>query len=388
MKVLFVTSRFPFPLEKGDKLRAYHFIKCLSKQHEVHLFATAESSPTLAQIKALEPYCKSITTASLSKIQIAINLLKAGFTNLPFQVSYFTFATAKKQLQELQQNIKADIAFFHLIRTAELAESVGNIPKVIDYMDTFSIGVKRRAAAENIFTKWLWNWEYKKLIHYEQQVFKLFSAHSIISEQDRNFLPIAEKQSIAVIPNGVETNWNKSATKKYDIIFAGNMNYPPNIEAVQFLAKKIMPLVWQKLPAAKVVIAGAEPAVQVQKLASENIEVTGWVSDIQAYFTTSKILVAPMLISIGLQNKLLEAMAAGVPCVTSEMANNALKAQDQTQILVAKNPEEFATNIVNLLENKELYHTISTEAFRFVTENYSWNKVEELLNELLKKQKT
>ncbi|HRN94474.1 MAG TPA: glycosyltransferase, partial [Chitinophagales bacterium] len=126
----------------------------------------------------------------------------------------------------------------------------------------------------------------------------------------------------------------------------------------------------------------------VQKLASENIEVTGWVSDIQAYFTTSKILVAPMLISIGLQNKLLEAMAAGVPCVTSEMANNALKAQDQTQILVAKKPEEFATNIVNLLENKELYHTISNEAFRFVTENYSWNKVEELLNELLKKQKT
>ena len=383
MKILFITSRFPFPLEKGDKLRAFNFIKCLSQQHEIHLFAITENKPSPQDLQQLQPYCSSITTVALSKPQIVWNLFKACFTQLPFQVSYFTFGKAQAQLRSLQQKIQADAAFFHLIRTAELTDSIGNIPAAIDYMDTFSVGIKRRIASESILTKWLWKWEYHKLLHYEAAVFSRFRAHTIISEQDRSFLPIIQKENITVIPNGVTTHPLQTSSKKYQIIFAGNMNYPPNIEAVTFLVKKIMPLVWQKIPDAKVVIAGAEPAAAVQKLANPKVEVTGWVNNIQEYFLASQMLVAPMLTSIGLQNKLLEAMALGIPCVTSGLANNALQATPGKQILVANDAETFAVHIVNLLENKELEDTISNEAYRFVLENYSWKKVAHSLNKLL-----
>ncbi|HEY0262730.1 MAG TPA: glycosyltransferase, partial [Chitinophagales bacterium] len=342
MKVLFVTSRFPFPLEKGDKLRAYNFVKCLSEQHEVHLFALSENEPEMAAIHELEKYCKSVTVVRLSKFQIVLNLLCALFSKLPFQVAYFSFENAAKKLAFSAQQIRPDVAFFHLIRTAEYANAVDEIPKAIDYMDTFSVGVKRRLQTESFFTRWFWKWEYKKLLRYEASVFNTFQAHTIISEQDKNHLPVAQKQSVTVVPNGVAIQPLKHAIKKYDLIFAGNMSYPPNVEAVQFLVKKIMPLVWQKLPNTNVVIAGANPAISVQNLASEKVEITGWVSDISNYYNASKILVAPMLISIGLQNKLLEAMSFAVPCVTSILANNALKAEHGKQIFEAENPNQYA----------------------------------------------
>ncbi len=385
MKVLFATSRFPFPLEKGDKLRAYNFIKCLSERHEVHLFAIAESDVSDDEQKEMAHYCKSITIVRLSRFQILLNLLSAVFSGLPFQVGYFVFDAAKKKFAELNKSVQPDVQFFHLIRTAEYALIDANTPKMLDYMDAFSVGVKRRLSAESIFKRWLWKWEFERLLQYENKVFPRFGQHTIISEQDKKLIPIDVHERIAVVPNGVEFPKVVSAEKTFDIIFAGNMSYPPNVEAVVFLVKKIMPLVWQKLPAANVVIAGANPSLAVKNLASEKIKITGWVNSIQEYMCASKILVAPMLISIGLQNKLLEAMASRVPCVTSKLANNALQAIHGKQVFEAEKPEEYAQYIVNLLQNSELHHAMSEEAYRFAAENYSWKKVEQQLCALLEK---
>lgn len=383
MKILFITSRFPYPLEKGDKLRAFHFIKCLSQAHEIHLFALTENSKEQLSLHELSPFCKSITTIELSKTKIAFNLARACFNSLPFQVSYFTSNEAKSKLKSLQKEIKADFAIFHLIRTAELVDALQNTPKLLDYMDTFSIGIKRRISTEPPFSKLLWFWEYRKLAQYEQRVFKRFDAHTIISEQDLHYLPIEEKRNVKILPNGIDVPLSRTLEKNYQLIFAGNMSYQPNVEAVTYLVKQIMPIVWQKIPDAKLVIAGANPSSAVRKLASPLVEVTGWVESIQEYFQQSKILVAPMLISIGLQNKLLEAMANRVPCVTTTLANNALKATPGKQILIGNTPAEFAQHIVNLLENSAFYETISNEGFRFVIENYSWQQVATQLNEII-----
>jgi sugar transferase (PEP-CTERM/EpsH1 system associated) len=385
MKILFITSRFPFPLEKGDKLRAFHFIKYLSRTYEVHLLALSDCQVEEEWKNRLQPYCQSITVERLHKFQIAWNIFSAAFTKLPFQVSYFTSKRAATTLLQLQRELQPNVIFFHLIRTAELAHVVKNSAKIIDYMDAFSIGVKRRKTAAPFFTRWLWNWEYQKVLKYECRVFNYFHAHTIISEQDRNFLPVEKKKLITVIPNGIEIPKPLGLEKKFDIIFAGNMSYPPNIEAVIFLVKKVMPLVWKEIPQAQVVVAGAQPALSVQHLASKNVVVTGWVDSIQEYFFKSKILVAPMLISIGLQNKLLEAMAAGLPCVTTPLANNALQAKPDEEILVAETPEQFSKHIVNLLQNSHLYETISVQGHRFVLQNYTWQKVAENLNYIIEK---
>ena len=127
----------------------------------------------------------------------------------------------------------------------------------------------------------------------------------------------------------------------------------------------------------------AEPDKKVLQLASENVEVTGWVKDITTYYAAAKIFVAPMQIGTGLQNKLLEAMAMKLPCVTSQLANNALGAEHQNSILIGNQPEEYYEHIISLLENKNLYNDIATSGYDFVKKNYTWEGTKQKLNELI-----
>ena len=139
----------------------------------------------------------------------------------------------------------------------------------------------------------------------------------------------------------------------------------------------------KKKPGVKLVIAGATPVQEVLRLKSNNIEVTGWVDDMREYFAQSKIHLAPMLISIGLQNKILQAMAMKIPCIVSTQANNAIHAPMDC-LLIANFPEEYADKITLLLSDQKLYDRLSENAFRFVRENFQWSVAVKKLENILK----
>ena len=149
------------------------------------------------------------------------------------------------------------------------------------------------------------------------------------------------------------------------------MSYPPNVEGASYLVKNILPLLSNSQDV-KVLISGKSPSVIVKRLAHDNIEVTGWVDDMRMSYAESKIFVAPMIIGSGLQNKLLEAMAQGIPCITSSLANEALGAQDKEEILIANTPEEFATYIEDLLKSEEKRNYIGKRGQLYVKNNFSW----------------
>ncbi|HXB13638.1 MAG TPA: glycosyltransferase, partial [Bacteroidia bacterium] len=340
MKILFTLSRFPYPLEKGDKLRAYYQIKNLSAHHEVVVFALSDKTITADELKQVEKICKKAEVFHLSRFSILINLFKALFGKLPLQVAYFYSSKAKKQLDELIKNDKPDHIFCQLVRTAEYVKDNESIPKTLDYMDVFSKGVERRISTAPFYLRPIYKMEYKRLSAYEENVFTRFKNKIIISKQDRDLIPHPQKESIVVISNGVDTDYFKPSPnpspnlspkgerfKEFDILFSGNMNYPPNIESAEYLVGKILPLVKKKYPNVKVLISGANPSQRILSLASDNVKISGWVNDIRENFACSKMLVAPMFLSIGLQNKLLEAMAMQIPCITSTLANNALGAE-------------------------------------------------------------
>jgi glycosyltransferase involved in cell wall biosynthesis len=228
--------------------------------------------------------------------------------------------------------------------------------------------------------------EYKRLLNYERTIFDFFTNKTIISEQDKNFIPHPKNSEIKVIRNGVDTDFFKSIPfeKEYELLFNGNMNYPPNIESAEYLVKKIMPIVWSKLPNTRVLISGASPNKRVLALASELVTVSGWVDDIRDNFAQSKILVAPMQISIGLQNKLLEAMAMQLPCITSSLANNAIGAKHNEEIMVADTPQQYADCIIELLQNEKKAKQMAQKAYRFVIDNFNWQATTAQLEKLFK----
>ena len=374
MRLFVLLSRFPYPLEKGDKLRAFHQLRILSKHHEVFLCALHENDLEQHWIEEVEQYCSELQTIRISRFNQIVNLGFSLLGNEPFQVAYFYQKAAQKEVLACIEKWKPDAIYCQLLRTAKYVESLNDFPKIIDFQDAFSKGIERRLETDSWYWKPILNSELKRLNHYEEKVFKTFDHCTIISEQDRNQLPFTQRNEVTIVRNGVELDdfSPSSESKSVDVLFAGNMGYPPNVEGAVFLANEVMSLVRKQVPEAKLMLAGARPDQKVKELAGGYTEVTGWVDDMRDCYAKAKVFVAPMMIGTGLQNKLLEAMAMRIPCVTSTLANNALHAKENEEILIAETAEEYANHILELLDNSSKSEQIATAGHNLVTEHFSW----------------
>ena len=388
MKIFVLLPRIPFPLEKGDKLRAFNQIKQLAKHNEIVLCALNDDAKVNEQdaFRALQPYCQSINFIKISKPQILLGLIRAFFKGLPLQCGYFYNRKAAKKINALIAKHKPDMLYGQLLRTAEYIRHKA-IPKAIDYQDIFSYGMKRRADIASPVTRPIYNMEYRRLTRYEAAIFDDFDVRTIISEPDRKLFPHEKRDEILIIPNGVDHDFFKpiEREKLYDLVFTGNMSYPPNVNAVEYLADEIMPIVWKTLPDTKLYIAGATPDPKVKKAASDKIIVSGWLDDIRDAYAQSRVFIAPMRIGTGLQNKLLEAMSMRLPAITSPLANASLGAKPDEEILIGSNAQEMAQHIITLLTDKEKSDRLAQAGFDFTNRVYDWGKATEKLEEAMRK---
>jgi glycosyltransferase involved in cell wall biosynthesis len=227
--------------------------------------------------------------------------------------------------------------------------------------------------------------EYRRLLKYEHDIFEKFTNRIIISEPDRELIPHPDRDKIVVVANGVDTDFFRPVQRprEYDLVFTGNMGYPPNINAAEFLVNRILPILTRHKPDIRLLIAGSSPNMRVLVLKSPQVEVSGWVPDMRDCYASAKIFIAPMQLGTGLQNKLLEAMAMKVPCITSPLANQALMAREGEEILVADTPQAYADRILSLLGDPSLCDRIGEKGYLFVRKNYNWEvetqKIESLI---------
>ena len=386
MKIFVLLPRIPYPLEKGDKLRAFNQIKQLAKHNEIVLCALNDDSKVNEQdaFHALQPFCQSINFIKISKPQILLGLIRAFFKGLPLQCGYFYNRKAARKIDALIAKHKPDILYGQLLRVAEYIR-YRNLPKTIDYQDIFSYGMKRCADIASFVTRPIFNMEYRRLKRYEAAIFEDFEVKTIISEPDRDLFPHKRRNEILVIPNGVDHDYFKpqEREKRYDLVFTGNMSYPPNVNAVDYLANEILPLVWKNLPNVKLYIAGATPDPKVKKVASERILVSGWLDDIRDAYAQSRVFIAPMRIGTGLQNKLLEAMSMRLPAITSPLANASLGAKPDEEILIGSNAEELAQHIITLLTDKEKAERLAQAGYDFTNRVYDWGKATERMEKAM-----
>jgi len=383
MKVAVLLTRIPFPLMKGDKLRAYYQIKELAKQHEVYLFCLNYKDEEEKAKEELSKYCKTIHIEKLNLFSSLLRVCFSVFSFLPFQTAYYNSPKAKKHFKAFVEKNNIELCYFQFVRLAPFAKKTKR-KKVLDFQDTLSMNMKRRADNSGLLQRVLFSIEAKRLARYESKMFEVFDALTIITDADRKLLKSPRKEEVHIIPNGVAESYftyTQPKEKPYDILFSGAMSYAPNIDAAEYLIKEIMPLVWEKKPNVKIAIAGGGAPISLQKEANERIIMPGWVDDMKEYYSQTKIFIAPMRIGTGLQNKLLEAMAMNVACITSPLANQALKAKDKEEILIADNAKAYADCIIDLLDNEQLSSKIANAGKDYVFNEYSWeNSCEKLSN--------
>lgn len=386
MKVLVLLSRIPWPLEKGDKLRAYHHLKVIAQAHQVVLVCLTDTAVHKDAVEKLSEFCEEIHFVRLSKLGIAWNLFATFFNDKPFSVNYFYQKRAQKRVDQIIEKHMPRHLFVQLVRTAEYVKKYHIIPSTFDYMDAFSTGAKRRIEKAIPGVRYLLKLESRRLKKYENYVFNRFTNKVIISETDRGLIEHPDKNEISILPNGVDFNTFKKkdcGAKKFTLVFTGNMSYPPNIKAANYLVQEIVPLVKQSIPEVTVAIAGANPHPAVKRLAQKNITITGWMDHITDAYNFSDVFIAPMEIGTGMQNKILEAMAMEVPCITSALAATAIGATHMENVLIANTPQEYASFVTELTQNAGLRAKIATSAKEFVLKQYDWKKNGEKLLELI-----
>ncbi len=383
LKLIIIVSRFPYPLEKGDKLRAFNQIKELSSCFEIHLIAITKKNIDEKHKNQLSAYCKSIHFIRINFWTIFINSILSLLTKRPFQVGYFYSLVGQRKVNQLIKSIKPDHIYAQLIRTSEYVKNYHFCSKTLDYMDALSVGIERRIPKAPWHLRWLFKQEHHRLRNYERVIFDYFEHTTIISEQDKMLIPHPNKNKISCVPNGIAESFFEplEISKKYDIVFVGNLNYAPNIEAVSYIAHKIL----AASPGISCLIAGANPSNVVEKICKKSPRITLLKSpvDIRTAYCSGKIMVAPMTMGTGMQNKLLEAMALGIPCITTKLANNAIKAIHNESIMVADTEEEYINTIHKLLEDPEFYSFIAKNGQSYIRDNYSWNKTSSGLIELI-----
>lgn len=382
MKIMIVLPRFPYPLEKGDKLRAYHQIKSLSKNNEIYLFCVSHQKVDNAHIERLKQYCKEVVVAIPNRLVSYKNVVRNFLYSKSLQIGYWDSMKARKMYKAFEKRVQPDVIYSQMVRTMPLV-SRSLVPKVMDFQDALSMNTERRM---DLTRPGLWHWvlhlEFKLLRSSEYNAFKIFDDLVIISESDSDAIPHKKSGNIKIIPNGVDVDYfvPQKCEKLYDIVFCGNMQYTPNVNACQYLIKQVMPLVWKEMPDTKVLLAGTSPKASVKSLKSDNVVVSGWVDDIRTSYASSKIFVAPMQMGSGLQNKLLEAMSMGIPCVTTPIASEPL---GSNEVLVGSNATELAQHILTLLRDEQLRDTMSKNGRAFVEQHYSWDVYGEQLEQIL-----
>ncbi len=384
MKLVVLTSRVPYPLEKGDKLRIFHQIKHLSHSHEICLICLNDSTEEI-DTSVLKQFVSELHIIQLSKWKIPFRMLFAFFHHLPFQVLYFLEQKNKKKIEDIIQQFQPNQIYCQLIRTAEYIKDLLQYDKSIDYMDAFSAAAMRRAETEKGVRKLFWKIEFDRVKKYERGIFDYFKHHAIISHQDRNLLAIPSNKNIDIVPNGVDTAHfrNLNSTKKFDLVFAGNMNYPPNIAAAIFLAKEILPKVSLQFPNVTLLIAGANPSQDVLDLATDQITISGWMNDIREAYCESRVFVAPMFIGAGMQNKILEAMSSELPVITTSLAAEAFPEKNLSKLIEANSAFEFAKAIQYYLLNENAQTNDGKSNRLYVEEKYSWNISNKKLDQCL-----
>ena len=381
MKILFATPRFPYPLRRGHQVRAFHQIRLLSARHRVTLLSCASEPPSREALETLGGFCEEIVTVPISRWSAARHAAAAIFTRFPLQVAAFDARAIGAAAGAAARRHRPDLIHVQLARMAAAFEAKTQAPRVIDLVDSLSLNMERRFRRDRSALRWAAYFEWKKMARYEREIAREFEHVTVVSPVDRK--SIGEFPNLSVNPNGVDLpDFPFGAERPSDptIVFTGNLGYFPNLDAIDWFLRDILPIVRRRMPEAIVRIAGARPTRRLRALARrQRVELDEDVARIGRSFPGAAVAVAPMRAGSGQLLKILEAMASGVPVVATSMAASAFAFESGREIFVADGAEDFAAAVIRALQDRAGSSALAREARRVVAERYTWDRsVEEL----------
>lgn len=382
MKVLYATVRPPFPPRMGDALIAWEQIRRLGGDVEITLLTLDERLRDEAMLRQqMAPFCRAIHVVRRNRDRRWVwRNLSRGW---PALVARFYDRRLQATIDDVVRQARPDVVHVQTVHMAEYFKNV-EAPKVLDLIDAMSLGMERRAARERFPYRLLFAREARVLKRYEERIMRHYDRVTLVSNADALHYP---ERSFGINPNGVRVPREAVAAgrqrqKKHALVFHGNMDYAPNVDAVRWFHRDVWPELAQRYPQLQFYVVGHDPNRLVRALHDgRRVIVTGGVDDVTFYLTRCMVGVYPLGITTGMQNKILDALACGLPCVVSP---NAVRGTERLRagehLLVADASREWCDEISRLLDDGELHARLATAGEAAVREAYTWeSNVERLL---------
>ncbi len=379
MKILFLSHRIPYPPNKGDKIRSFNILRHLAEKHEVHLACLADDKRDLRYKADLLKICKAAEIIYINKFLANFKMLCRLISGQPLTLGYFHSSRLQKTINNWLKAEGCDVIYVFSSGVAQYVLDV-KTRKIMDFVDVDSDKWMQNARYAKFPVSLIYRLESLRMKKYEKMILNAFNHSIVITDNEKklleSFVPDART---AVISNGVDYNYLfKQANFNISdliIIFTGAMDYFANIDGVIYFHNEIFPLVKQKIKNVKFYVVGSNPAKAVQDLAKDkDVVVTGFVEDIRPYLQKAAVCVVPLRIARGIQNKILEAMSMELPVVTTSQTAKNLNVYPGEDIFVADTPEDFARQVIELLQNENLRLQTGAKARETVKKHYDWQK--------------
>lgn len=394
MKIIVLTSRFPFPFTSGGIKRIISICRYLSnKGHELTLVSYIgpnENSINACKEPELKKIFNEIYLIEINYLEQIFNVLVNFFYRTPFQISLYRSTRMSKLLKKLS-SIEYDISIFHLIRGASYVDDINAKHSILEMTDSISLNMIRTLKnlklnnVKNFILKIIYFFEIPRMSDYEKKMIRAFDNTILVSHKDANNIINSETdhnlfEKIKIIPLAVDKeflNFNNNLYDKKKIIFIGRMDYAPNEDAVLYFSDKILPIIEKNHDGFEFKIIGAQPSQKILNLVNKSklISVLGFVDDFLDEVSSASLSIAPMVSGSGMQTKILESMALGVPVVTNSMGYGDFNFKIGEEIIVEDDEKKFADAIMKILNSESQRKVLSNASKNAVIKSYSIDSI-------------
>jgi glycosyltransferase involved in cell wall biosynthesis len=384
MKILFLSTWFPYPPNQGSKIRAYYLLKHLAEAHEVALVTFEDVDLDPAWVEHIQQLCSRVEIVQRKPFAASKGKTWLGWLSpLPSAVVAIRSPEMAERVRNVAQSWKPDCVVALTFVTAPYALDIPGVPKVVD-IDNFMARMLQEtipmaAGLPDRLRRWA---AYRKFLAYERKLYPQFDLCLAVTESDRRQVldqMTLRPDQVIVTPNGVDTQYNHLEDVKpipNSLIFNGALTYNANYDAVAYFLAEIFPLIRQQAPEARLRVTGSTVGVDLDSLPLDGkVELTGYLADIRPAVAESWACVVPLRLGGGTRLKILEAMSLGAPVISTAKGAEGLEVEDGVHLLIAESPDEFAGQVLRVLRSADLRQELAHNAARLVGEKYEWSHI-------------
>ena len=381
--ILYLVHRMPFPPDKGDKVRSHHLLRHLLQRHRVFLGTFVDDPDDAAHLPALRELCADLCAVPLQPRSAKMRSLAGLAHGEPLTLHYYDSARLHDWVRSTVASQAIDAAVVFSSSMAQYAEGLPGLPTLVDLVDVDSAKWTEYADAHAWPMSWLYRREGARLLAYERAVVARSHRSFLVTDKEvglfRQLAPECDHK-VQALCNGVDAAQYTVADDRESpfepgelpLVFTGAMDYWPNVDAVTWFTRDVLPALRQRWPALRFHIVGRSPTPAVRALAGEAVSVSGTVPDVRPYLQFAAAVVAPLRLARGVQNKVLEAMAMGRPVVSASACIEAIDAVPDQHLLAAETPDDYVQQIGRLLAEPGWAAHIGIAGRRYVLDHFSW----------------